>query len=40
MQLQLSQTLLSLTSIFEFRPNESIKVLLEVPVQIGREQSN
>ena len=37
MQLQFAQTLLALTSIYEFRPTESIKILLEVPVDIGNQ---
>ena len=37
MQLQFAQTLLTLTSIFEHRQNESIKILLEVPVVIARQ---
>lgn len=39
MQLQFAQTLLTLTSIFEYQKNESIKILLEVPVNIGRQPS-
>lgn len=39
MQLQLAQTLLTLTSIYEYQQNESIKILLEVPVHIEREPS-
>lgn len=39
MQLQFAQTLLTLTPIYEHRQNESIKILLEVPVNIGRHPS-
>ena len=39
MQLQFAQTLLTLTSIYEYRQNESIKILLEVPVNIARQPS-
>lgn len=39
MQLQFAQILLTLTSIFEHRQNESIKILLEVPVIIVRQPS-
>lgn len=39
MQLQLAQTLLTLGSIYEHRQNESIKILLEVPVTITRQPS-
>ena len=39
MQLQLAQTFLTLSSIFEYRQNESIKILLEVPVTIERQPS-
>ena len=39
MQLQFSQLLLSLTSIYEHSSRESIKILLEVPVIIARLQS-
>ena len=34
MQLQFAQTLQTLISIFEYRPEETIKILLEVPVNI------
>jgi hypothetical protein len=36
MQLQFAMMLQSLVSLYEFRKNESIKVLLEVPVTISR----
>ena len=39
MQLQIAQTLMTLTSIYEYRQNESIKILLEVPVNIARQRS-
>ncbi len=39
MQLQVAQTLLTLTSIYEYRQHESIKILLEVPVSIARQPS-
>jgi hypothetical protein len=38
MQLQFAQTLLALTSIYEYRPTESIKILLEVPVNINKQR--
>lgn len=37
MQLQFAQTLLALTPVFEYKQNESIKILLEVPVDIERQ---
>jgi hypothetical protein len=37
MQLQFAQVLQTLSSIFEYSPNETIKVLLEIPVLIPRE---
>ncbi len=36
MQLQLAQTIQTLIPIFEFQKNETIKVLLEIPVEINR----
>src|SRR4051794_28914862 len=39
MQLQFGYSLLTLTSIFEYHPSESIKILLEVPVNIERQRS-
>jgi len=39
MQLQFAQILLTLTSVYEHRQNESIKILLEVPVNIVRQPS-
>jgi len=39
MQLQIAQILNTLTSIYEYRQNESIKILLEVPVNINRSQN-
>ena len=39
MQLQIAQVLTTLTSIYEYRQNESIKILLEVPVNINRPQN-
>ncbi len=39
MQLQISQILQSLSTIFEYHARESIKILLEVPVVIKKMSS-